>query len=149
MDLDQTLVVAGIGCRAGVTAAQVEAALAAALAAASAQGAATRTPALSCKFTLSSIATPVSKARESAIAAAAAARGVPVTLIAQSALEAANPGTVTHSDHSMSAMNVRSVAEAAALAGAGTNSQLLGPRIVVGPVTCALARAQSEGTYSL
>jgi cobalt-precorrin 5A hydrolase len=148
MDLDQTLVVAGIGCRAGVTAAQVEAALAAALAAIG-QTAATSTPVLSSKFTLSSIATPTSKAHESAIAAAAAARGVPVTLIAQSALEAANPRTVTHSEHSMSAMNVRSVAEAAALAGAGTNSQLLGPRIVVGPVTCALARAQSEGTHSI
>ena len=147
MDLDQTLVVAGIGCRAGVTAEQVEAALAAALAAI--EHPAAPRQALLPKLTLSLIATPVSKARESAIAAAAAARGVPVTLIAQSALEAANPRTVTHSDHSLSAMNVRSVAEAAALAGAGTNSQLLGPRIVVGPVTCALARAQSEGTHSL
>jgi cobalt-precorrin 5A hydrolase len=38
---------------------------------------------------------------------------------------------------------VRSVSEAAALAGAGTSSRLLGPRIVLGPVTCALAESGS------
>jgi cobalt-precorrin 5A hydrolase len=67
---------------------------------------------------------------------------VPLLAIAQEALEAANPATVTRSEHSMAAMNVHSVAEAAALAGAnakGMNPRLLQPRIIVGPVTCALA----------
>ena len=116
--------VAGIGCRSGVSAEQVEAALAAALG-----------PGQS----LSLIATPTAKGREPGIIAAAAARGVCLVLISQSDLEAANAGTLTHSDHSMAAMNVHSVAEAAALAGAGPQSRLLGPRIAVGPVTCALA----------
>jgi cobalt-precorrin 5A hydrolase len=54
-------------------------------------------------------------------------------------LEAANPRTLTRSTRSMAAMNVHSVAEAAALAAAGPNARLLAPRIAVGPVTCALA----------
>jgi cobalt-precorrin 5A hydrolase len=124
MDLGQTVVVAGIGCRSGVSAEQVESALAAALG-----------PGRS----LSVIATPTAKGHEPGIIAAAAARGVPLVLISQADLEAASQATLTRSDHSMSAMNVHSVAEAAALAGAGPQSRLLGPRIAVGPVTCALA----------
>jgi cobalt-precorrin 5A hydrolase len=116
--------VAGIGCRAGVSAEQVESALAAALG-----------PGRS----LSCIATPTAKGHEPGIIAAAAARGVPLVLISQSDLEAASAATLTHSDRSIAAMNVHSVAEAAALAGAGRASRLLGPRIAVGPVTCALA----------
>jgi cobalt-precorrin 5A hydrolase len=122
--------VAGIGCRAGVSAEQVESALAAAL------GPGRRS--------LSCIATPTAKGHEPGIIAAAAARGVPLVLISQSDLEAASAATLTHSDHSIAAMNVPSVAEAAALAGAGPASRLLGPRIAVGPVTCALAGVASH-----
>jgi cobalt-precorrin 5A hydrolase len=132
MDLGQILMVAGIGCRSGVTAEQVESALAAALAA-------TLAPVLAAGRTLSLIATPAAKGDEPGIVAAAAARGIPLVLIAQSDLEATDPRTLTHSEHAMAAMNVHSVAEAAALAGAGPASRLLGPRIAVGPVTCALA----------
>jgi cobalt-precorrin 5A hydrolase len=42
----------------------------------------------------------------------------------------------------MSAMNVHSVAEAAALAAAGPGARLLAPRLAVGPVTCALAESE-------
>jgi cobalt-precorrin 5A hydrolase len=124
MGVGQSVMVAGIGCRSGVSAEQVESALAAALG-----------PGQS----LSRIATPTAKGREPGIIAAAAARGVPLVLISQSDLEAADAATLTHSDHSMAAMNIHSVAEAAALAGAGPQSRLLGPRVAVGPVTCALA----------
>lgn len=127
MDLGEAVMVAGIGCRSGVSAEQVEAALAAA------QRFSARA--------VSHLATPIAKAHEPGIIGAAAARGVPVILIGQPDLEAANPRTLTHSEHSMTAMNVHSVAEAAALAGAGSGSRLLGPRIAVGPVTCALAEA--------
>jgi cobalt-precorrin 5A hydrolase len=130
--------IAGIGCRSGVSANQVEAAIDAAVAAL--QGTAR---------TLTAIATPAGKAHEPGIKAAAASRGVPLMLISQEALEAANPSTVTRSDHSMAAMNVYSVAEAAALAGATAladaaprspqNPHLLAARVAVGPVTCALA----------
>jgi cobalt-precorrin 5A hydrolase len=128
MDLGKTVMVAGIGCRSGVSAAEVESALEAALA-----------PLLPAGRTLALIATPAVKGHEPGIIAAAAARGIPLALIAQTDLEAADPRTLTRSERSMTAMNVHSVAEAAALAGAGPTSRLLGPRIAIGPVTCALA----------
>ena len=124
------MIVAGIGCRSGVTTEQVEAALEAAL----------RQTA-----TLTLIAVPAAKSGERAIVAAATARGVPLASITQTDLEAANARTLTRSKHALAAMNVHSVAEAAALAGAGPDSELLGARIVVGPVTCALAGPPQKG----
>jgi cobalt-precorrin 5A hydrolase len=169
--------VAGIGCRSGVSAEQVEAAISAAIEALDASDATdraahpmkpTRCP------TLTAIATPAAKAHEPGIKAAAASRGIALMLISQEALETANPATLTRSEHSMAAMNVHSVAEAAALAGAAMLAasataadaalanpemcpvgcasndtapadtvsaapRLLAPRIILGPVTCALA----------
>jgi len=153
--------VAGIGCRSGVSAEQVEAAIEAAM---GTIGTASRT--------LTAIATPAAKGHEPGIIAAAASRGIPLMLISQSALEAANSATLTRSEHSMAAMNVHSVAEASAVAaaaeladttaiasgdsaraagaggtagagGAKATPRLLGPRIAVGPVTCALADTPS------
>jgi cobalt-precorrin 5A hydrolase len=131
------MMVAGIGCRSGVSAEEVESALAAALVVALA-------PALPAGRALSLIATPAAKGCEPGIIAAAAARGIPLMLITHSELEAADPRTLTHSEHAMTAMNVHSVAEAAALAGAGPTSRLLGPRIAIGRVTCALACASAD-----
>jgi len=130
MDLGETLMIAGIGCRAGVSGAQVEAAIDAAVAALNAVD-----------RVLTAIATPAAKANEPGIRAAATSRGVPVLAVSQPDLEAANAATVTRSAHSLAAMKVHCVAEAAALAGAarGTSPRLLLPRITLGPVTCALA----------
>jgi cobalt-precorrin 5A hydrolase len=128
--MDQTLMFAGIGCRSGVSAEQVESALVAALA-----------PVQSSGRSLRAIATAAAKGDEPGIIAAAASRGIPLVLISQSQLEAADANTLTRSPRSMAAMNVHSVAEAAALAAAGRRSRLLGPRIAVGPVTCAIAIA--------
>ena len=134
--------VAGIGCRAGVSGEQVLAAIAAAIAALRAIEVSGATAAVQHR-TLTAIATPASKASEPGIRAAATARVVPLLAIAQPDLEAANAATVTRSAHSMAAMNVHSVAEAAALAGAAalanSTPHLLLPRIAVGPVTCSLA----------
>jgi cobalt-precorrin 5A hydrolase len=52
---------------------------------------------------------------------------------------AAVVGMLTHSELSQARAGVPSVSEAAALAAAGAGARLLGPRIAVGPVTCALA----------
>jgi cobalt-precorrin 5A hydrolase len=128
MDLGEILITAGIGCRKAISAAQVEAALQTAL----------RLNALA-DSQLGLIAAPAVKGSEAGLRAAAAARGVLLKLIPQSLLEAANSRTVTRSARSMAAMNVHSVAEAAALAAAGLHARLLAPRIAVGPVTCALA----------
>ena len=130
------MIAAGIGCRKAISATQVEAALQAALAAAMQSN--------SLVGRLSLIAAPAVKGTEAGLIAAAAARGVPLRLIPQPMLEAANSRTLSHSAHSMAAMNVNSVAEAAALAAAGPNARLLAPRIAVGPVTCALAEGENS-----
>jgi len=121
-------VVAGIGCRSGVTAIELNSAIEAALSLRVAAG-----------KTLHRIAAPAAKARETGLAAVAAARGVPLVLVTQADLEAADSRTLTRSERAVATMKVGSVAEAAALAGAGPTARLLGPRIAIGPVTCALA----------
>jgi cobalt-precorrin 5A hydrolase len=94
MDLDQAMMVAGVGCKAGASAGEIEAAIAEALARAG---------------------------------------------LSQHDLEAAGARVVTRSARVQALTGVPSVAEAAALAAAGPASRLIGPRIAVGPATCALA----------
>jgi cobalt-precorrin 5A hydrolase len=128
MDLGEAMIVAGVGCRKAISAAQVGSAIDAALLHSRLEGS-----------EISLIAVPAVKGAEAGIVAAAAARGVLLVLIAQDALEAADARTLTRSARSMDTLNVHSVAEAAALAAAGPGARLLAPRIAVGPVTCALA----------
>jgi len=118
------MIVAGIGCRRGVSAQEVLAAIKAASAC------------------VQLIAIPASKQGERGILEAAKSLGVGVTLIAQADLENANARTLTRSARSLAEMNVHSVSEAAALAAAGSSSRLLAPRIALGPVTCALAESE-------
>jgi len=125
------MIVAGVGCRKTVSAEQVEAAIEAALL--SHQLAA---------HELYAIAVPATKAAEACVAAVAAARGVDLVLVVQSALEAADARTLTRSERSRDALNVQSASEAAALAAAGPNARLLSPRLAVGPVTCALTAVE-------
>jgi cobalt-precorrin 5A hydrolase len=129
MGLGEAVIVAGVGCRKAISAAQVDAAIDAALIQSRLPG-----------HQLGLIAVPALKGAEAGIRAAASGRGVLLRLIAQDLLEAANPRTLTRSKRSMATMKVHSVAEAAALAAAGPNARLLAPRITVGPVTCALAQ---------
>jgi cobalt-precorrin 5A hydrolase len=128
MDLGQAVIVAGVGCRKGASAADIEAAIDAALAHADLGG-----------ETLGMIAAPAFKGGERGIMDAAAARGVPLVLVTQSDLEAAGARTVTHSERVVALVGVPSVAEAAALAAGGAAARLIAARIAVGPATCALA----------
>jgi cobalt-precorrin 5A hydrolase len=131
MGLGEAMIVAGIGCRKAIVAAQVESAIEAALRYNRIKG-----------DQLGVIAVPAMKGTEAGIVEAAAARGVLLVLITQDALEEADLRTVTRSARSMDTLNVQSVAEAAALAAAGPNSRLLAPRVAIGPVTCALAEGE-------
>ena len=131
MDLGEALIIAGLGFRKAISAAEIEAALVLAL---------RTSPLVDTK--LSHIAMPAEKAAEPAIRQVAAARGLPLIFVSRHALEAASHRTLTRSARSMAAMNVHSVAEAAALAAAGPNGRLLAPRVAVGPVTCALAEGE-------
>jgi cobalt-precorrin 5A hydrolase len=127
------MIVAGMGFRRGVSAEEIEFALAQTLASLKSDQA-----------NLQCIAVPSRKGDERALATVVQARRVELVLVAQNALEAAGSRTVSHSIRSLEAMNVPSVAEAAALAAAGENGMLLRSRQIYGLVTCAIA--QSERT---
>jgi cobalt-precorrin 5A hydrolase len=130
MGLDQAMIVAGIGCRRGAAAAEIEAAIAAALARVALSAGA-----------LSLLATSAAKAGEPGIAAAASALRLPLVSIPQDRLEAAGARTLTSSARVMAETGVPSLAEAAALAAGGPAARLLAPRVAVGPATCALAQS--------
>jgi len=126
--LGQAMIVAGIGCRKGASAADISAAIDDAL-----------TRAGLAVQALDLIAAPEFKAGEHGLAVAAVVRGVPLVLIAKAELEQAGARTKTRSEHVLSLAGVPSVAEAAALAAGGPAARLLVPRITFGAATCALA----------
>jgi cobalt-precorrin 5A hydrolase len=133
MGVDQAMIVAGVGCRKGAAAAEIEAAIAAALLRA---GIAPDALAL--------IATSAAKSGEPGIAAAASARGVRLVLVPQDRLEAAGERTATKSARVSALTGVPSLAEAAALAAGGPTSRLLGARVAIGSATCALAHVPEK-----
>jgi len=125
------MIIGGVGCRKGVPAAAITAAIETACRQAGL--AANRVGAL---------ATMASKEQEQRIAEAAAALGVPLILVSEPDLRAAGSRATTHSARVMELIGVPSVAEAAALAAGGPDASLLAARVVVGPVTCALAETE-------
>jgi cobalt-precorrin 5A hydrolase len=133
MDLDQAMIVAGIGCRAGASMHDIEAAISAALAQAHLGARA-----------LDVIATSSAKGGEPGITTAASARGARFVVVPQAELEAAGSRTVTWSERVLAMTGVPSVAEAAALAAAGPGARLLVARIAIGQATCALAIVGDE-----
>jgi cobalt-precorrin 5A hydrolase len=130
MGVGEAMIVAGVGCRKGARAADIEAAVATALARAGLGAAA-----------LDLIATSAAKGSEPGIADAASAIGVRLVLVPQEELEAAGARAATRSARVIALAGVPSVAEAAALAAAGPAARLIVARIAVGPATCALAEA--------
>jgi cobalt-precorrin 5A hydrolase len=131
--LDQTMIVAGVGCRSGSSAAEVEAAIAAALANAGLTAGA-----------LGMIATSYAKAAEPGIVDAASERGVKFVVVSQAEFEVAGLRAVTRSERVLALTGVPSVSEAAALAAAGPDARLIAPRVAVGPATCALASTENS-----
>lgn len=125
------MIVAGIGSKRGVSVEEVIAAFDAALARAELG-----------RDDVSLVATPAIKGGEAGISEAAALLGLPLVLVPQSQLEAASSRAKTHSERVVALLRVPSAAETAALAAAGANGRLIGPRLALGPVTCALARRE-------
>lgn len=124
------MIVAGIGSRRGASAEEVIAAIDGALERADLE-----------RTDLGAVATPAVKGGEVGISQAAAELGLPLVLVPQGQLEAMAERTQTHSERVVALLRVPSAAETAALAAAGLGAQLLGPRLALGPVTCALARS--------
>jgi len=122
------MIVAGVGCRQGAPAPDIEAAVRAALARANIAACA-----------LDVIATIATKRDEAGIQAAAEKLGVSIVVVAEADLKTATDRTKTRSERVLALAGVPSVAEAAALAAAGPAARLISPRLVVGAATCALA----------
>jgi len=112
------MITAGIGCRKGCSAAEIIALIQSA-------GDPDR------------LAAPEFKSGEPGLLQAAAALGLPLHFVSDTALAGAQPHCLTRSAAVARATGHASIAEAAALAGGGT---LLGPRIASANATCALAR---------
>lgn len=123
------MIVAGIGCSKGVSADEVSAALKAALDAHGLE-----------KSDLGALATAAMKRDEQGITEAGRLLGLEIIIVAEDGLRAAGARTLSRSQASLEASGVPSLSEAAALAAAGEGGSLLGPRVAVGRVTCALAR---------
>lgn len=121
------MIVAGIGARKNVTADEVLAVLDAALA----------THDLP-RTAISALASSNAKSAEPGIAEAATQLGIACQGLSDELLRDAE--TITQSDASITATGLASLSEAAALAAAGPGGSLLGPRVALGPATCALAR---------
>lgn len=124
------MIVAGIGCQKGSSERQVMSAVSQALA----QHGMTI-------MDLSALATGEIKRDEKVISDAARHYGVPLLVVDDRALKIAADGCLTNSAVSMDHAGVASLCEAAAIAAAGTGAHLLGPRLVLDGVTCAIARA--------
>lgn len=127
------MIVAGIGSKRGVSLDEVIAALDAAL----------KRAALA-REDVGLLATPAVKGGEAGISEAAAKLGLPLILVPQTQLEAASNRTQTRSERVVALLRVPSAAETAALAAAGAQGELLGPRLALGSVTCALARRSAQ-----
>jgi cobalt-precorrin 5A hydrolase len=81
-----------------------------------------------------------SKAQERGLHEAARELGVELTFLPLAALRARKAAAATHSPRVQAMFGVGSVAEAAALVGAGPKSRLAAPRVTTPVAACALAR---------
>lgn len=124
--MGEAMMVAGIGCRSGVSLQDVLAGLEAIFA--------------ECKVNsvqLDALATIPARRHEKALQQAALHFGLP--LIVPASADLANLATPTSSPASLAATGLGSASEAAALAAAGPGAILLYPRQIAGNITCAIA----------
>lgn len=88
---------------------------------------------------LSGLFAPAFKQGEAGLADAASELGVPLILMPETAMKEAEPRALTRSERVVALTGLGSVAETAALAGAGPHSRLVRARIASAHATCALA----------
>ena len=85
-----------------------------------------------------------SKAQEAGLHEAARELGLELVFLPLAALRARKATAATHSPRVQAMFGVGSVAEAAALVGAGPNSRLVAPRVTTPVAACALAKRGEE-----
>jgi cobalt-precorrin 5A hydrolase len=125
------MIVAGIGCGSNPAATEIVALIHAAL---ESFGIAT--------LDLAAIATEASKADELGLEAASLTLAVPLLRCSIAELDAVEEKLLTRSQRVLALKGTTSIAEAAALVGAGGNARLLGARIAAGRITCAIAEGE-------
>ena len=125
---DKTVIVAGLGCRATCTAGSILSVV--------------RQAADTGKIVIDLLAVPARRCDLPALGAAAEQLGLPIVAVDDPALESAQARCTTRSSRVHRLTGFSSVAEAAALAVAGSQARLLLARIGSGDVTCALAEGQ-------
>jgi cobalt-precorrin 5A hydrolase len=127
------MIVAGIGCRRGVTAGALRKILADAV---------RHLPEAAIGEALT-LAVPEFRRDEPAIAEAASVLGLSVIWVERSALHGVQGRCLTRSARAEAEVGLASVAEAAALSAAGPGARLVVPRITGAGVTCAVAESEA------
>ncbi len=94
---------------------------------------------------IAALAVPDVKAGGSALARAASSLALEIRPISKDALIAVQPLCPSRSAAALASVGVASVAEACALAAAGSGARLLAPRTASSAATCALAISASDG----
>lgn len=122
------MMVAGIGCRKGVTPDAVGEAIATALERCN----------VSCSQ-IDALATEFAKSSEEGIIATADTMAVPLVFVSHSEMNLVAGHAMTSSPRVVAIKGVPSIAETAALAAAGRSARLLAPRVATKTVTCAIA----------
>ena len=130
------MIAVGVGCRKGCPRADIVALVQSAL------GGLTTTSPRRRMFTL------VDKQGDTELAAAADLLDLELVFLPREALAATASRLLTRSAAAQRRFDLPSIAEAAALAGAGPNGRLLGPRRVGAGVTCAIAVDDAKGPSS-
>ncbi|MGK9053448.1 cobalamin biosynthesis protein [Neorhizobium petrolearium] len=125
------MIVAGLGCRKGTPAESILSALEAACAAAGIS-----------RESVTALATGEIKRHEAGIIELAGKLGLPLHVLDDAMLKQAEGRTKTVSQHSLAQTATPSLSEAAALALAGEEAELIAPRLIADGATCALARSK-------
>jgi cobalt-precorrin 5A hydrolase len=129
-----TLIAIGVGCRKACSHADIIALVQSMLSTCAISSA------RRCMFTLED------KVGDAELAAAAASLKLDLIFLPREALEATTSRLQTKSAAAQRRFGLPSIAEAAALAGAGAGGELVGPRRIGKGVTCALAITDAKGS---
>jgi cobalt-precorrin 5A hydrolase len=125
------MIAVGVGCKSGVTADDVITLVEEGLSRVEGE-------------TIAGLFTVASKAHESGLAEAAASLSLPLLFLPEIALQKVACRAETRSERVVALFGVPSIAETAALVGAGEGSTLIVPRMSRGGVTCAIAKSLGD-----
>jgi cobalt-precorrin 5A hydrolase len=128
MAREEAMIVAGVGCRRGTSAEEVERVVLKALGTFNVL-----------HTSLDALATETAKAGEPGIAEAARRLSVRLIACEMSDLEHVADAVLTPSSLVLETKGVPSIAEASAMVAAGRNARLLGARVATAGATCAIA----------